>query len=76
LFIFDEPTASLDALARQRFDARLRALDDTSTVIVCSHRLEEVQAFVGRVIELADGRVVRDLRYVAGGETSCAQGGL
>lgn len=78
LFIFDEPTASLDAAARERFSARLAVLDPDSTVLVCSHRFEEVQPFVGRVVELVDGVVARDLRCVQGpaviGATS-ARGG-
>jgi ABC-type multidrug transport system ATPase subunit len=62
LFIFDEPTASLDLATRERFLPMLEALRGQSTVIVCSHRMEEVQPFVERVIELAEGRVARDLR--------------
>jgi ABC-type multidrug transport system ATPase subunit len=61
LCIFDEPTASLDPAARTRFSAALDALDPDATVIVCSHRFDEVRHFVTRVVELVDGAIARDL---------------
>lgn len=58
LLVLDEPTGSLDARARERF---FGLFDDEvppeTTVLLCSHRLEEIRALVDRVLELADGRV-------------------
>ena len=57
LAILDEPTASLDAGARTRFfDLALEALGD-ATVVLCSHRLDELRTLVDHVVVLADGRV-------------------
>lgn len=60
LVIFDEPTASLDARARERFAAVQRDLLGDATVVLCSHRLDELRTMVDRVVSLADGRLVHD----------------
>ena len=60
LVILDEPTASLDAAARARFVELERELLAGATVILCSHRLDELRAMVDRVVALEDGRVVHD----------------
>ena len=59
LLVLDEPTASLDAAARARFLARVAAIRD-ATVLLCSHRLDELHALVDHVIALADGHVAYD----------------
>jgi ABC-2 type transport system ATP-binding protein len=67
LLILDEPTASLDAAARDHFVALLdEAEKNGATVLLCSHRPEEVQRLADRVIELAEGRVVRDFTAISG----------
>ncbi|HKA90097.1 MAG TPA: ABC transporter ATP-binding protein [Haliangiales bacterium] len=58
LLVLDEPTASLDARARARFTALQRVLTGGATVILCSHRLEEIRALIDHVVALEDGRVV------------------
>lgn len=58
LAILDEPTASLDAAARQRFFALAEDRLDRATVVLCSHRLDELRTLVDHVVVLADGRVV------------------
>lgn len=65
ILVCDEPTASLDAAAREALFEALSARPDTSTLILCCHRLEEVRGLVERVVELRDGRVVSDARLVA-----------
>ena len=60
VLICDEPTANLDANARAAFCEQLTALAEDRIVILCSHRSEEVESLVDRVIELAEGRVIRD----------------
>ena len=61
ILIMDEPTANLDPAARQiLFDLLSENLD--KTMIISSHRLEEVAMLVNRVIELDRGRVVLDDR--------------
>lgn len=57
LLVLDEPTASLDARGRARFLAAAAAVPRETTIILCSHRLEELRGLVDHVVELADGRV-------------------
>jgi ABC-type multidrug transport system ATPase subunit len=61
LLVLDEPTASLDREAQAGIVALLRRLrDDGRTLLLCSHRSEEVRAIAHRVVELEQGRVVND----------------
>jgi ABC-type multidrug transport system ATPase subunit len=60
ILVCDEPTANLDAEARASFVEQLEERSETAILLLCSHRLEEVRHMVGRVVELADGRVVHD----------------
>ncbi|SMH47293.1 ATP-binding cassette domain-containing protein [Maritimibacter sp. HL-12] len=59
LLIFDEPAANLDPAARAVFIDQLAGRHDAS-MLIASHRLEEVAPLVNRVIELDRGRVVLD----------------
>lgn len=58
--VLDEPTASLDADARDRFFKLFSEARATSTVLLCSHRLEELRHLAQYVVELADGKVIYD----------------
>lgn len=60
LLILDEPTASLDADARGRFLALQRELAGDATLVLCSHRLDEIRALVDHVIALENGAVIYD----------------
>ncbi len=61
LIILDEPTANLDPQARLiLFDLLSERLD--RSMIISSHRLEEVSALVNRVVEMDRGKVVLDDR--------------
>ena len=59
LMIFDEPAANLDPAARAVFIDLLAERKDSS-MLIASHRLEEVASLVNRVIELDQGQVVLD----------------
>jgi ABC-2 type transport system ATP-binding protein len=60
LLVLDEPTASLDATARERFFGLFAELPRETTLLLCSHRLEEIRPLVDRVLALDEGRVVYD----------------
>lgn len=60
LLILDEPTASLDAEARGRFLSLERELAGDATLILCSHRLEEIRPLVDHVVALDDGLIAYD----------------
>ncbi len=61
LLIMDEPAANLDPAAR-RVLFGLLAEHRSGTMIITSHRLDEVASLVTRVVELDGGRVVLDDR--------------
>jgi ABC-type multidrug transport system ATPase subunit len=60
LLVLDEPTASLDAESRQRFFELFSERRSDSTLILCSHRLDEIRHLVDHVVMLADGAVAYD----------------
>jgi len=62
VLVCDEPTANLDVSARTAFFEQLAARSSDSISILCSHRLEEVEDFVDRVVELREGLIVRAVR--------------
>jgi ABC-2 type transport system ATP-binding protein len=62
ILIMDEPAANLDPEARQIFFGLLAERLDNTTMLISSHRLDEVSALVNRVIELDRGKVVLDDR--------------
>ncbi len=60
LLVMDEPTASLDADARRTFFEQCTRVADEATLVLCSHRLEEIRHLVDRIVALEQGRVVAD----------------
>jgi ABC-2 type transport system ATP-binding protein len=62
LLIMDEPAANLDPEARKIFFELLAERQDDTTMLISSHRLNEVSALVNRVIEMDLGKVVLDDR--------------
>lgn len=55
LFVLDEPTASLDAEARQDFFRLIGDIPARATVVLCSHRLDELRQLTSHVLALRDG---------------------
>jgi len=60
LLIMDEPAANLDPEARKIFFDLLAERQDKATMLISSHRIDEVAALVNRVIEMDMGKVVLD----------------
>ena len=60
MFLFDEPTANLDAHARAVFFDLLKSRAPAPTLVLSSHRVDELESLVGRVLVLTDGRVAHD----------------
>lgn len=65
ILVCDEPTANLDESARKAFFALVAKRPADSLLVLCSHRSEEVRQLVDRVVELQEGRLVRDARLAA-----------
>jgi ABC-2 type transport system ATP-binding protein len=62
LLILDEPAANLDPEARHTFFGLLAERLGQATMLISSHRLDEVAPLVNRVLELDMGRIVLDDR--------------
>ncbi|UCC81580.1 MAG: ABC transporter ATP-binding protein [Gemmatimonadota bacterium] len=60
LLLLDEPTANLDPRARGEFMRALRSVGSDTTVLLASHRLDEVEMIADRVWILHEGRQVFD----------------
>jgi ABC-2 type transport system ATP-binding protein len=60
LLIMDEPAANLDPEARRIFFDLLAERQDKATMLISSHRIDEVASLVNRVIEMDMGKVVLD----------------
>lgn len=57
LYVLDEPTASLDTQSRRDLFHLLSERTKDSTLILCSHRLEEIRTLVDQVMVLEEGRL-------------------
>ena len=62
VLVMDEPAANLDPEARKIFFELLAERAERATMLISSHRLNEVSSLVNRVVELDMGRVVLDDR--------------
>jgi ABC-2 type transport system ATP-binding protein len=60
LLIMDEPAANLDPAARKIFFDLLAERQQSATMLISSHRIDEVASLVNRVIEMDMGKVVLD----------------
>jgi len=60
VLIFDEPTNGLDPVQIESIRQLVRDLSLSSTVLISTHILQEVEAVCDRVLVLIDGRLVAD----------------
>ena len=68
LFLADEPTGNLDSKTAKAIMKILKDLSATKLVIVVSHNLEDAETYGDRIIELADGEIIRDEEKMQGYE--------
>lgn len=57
LLLLDEPTASMDPTSRAEFFRLVDALPRSTTVLLCSHRLDEIRRLIDCVVVLEEGRL-------------------
>jgi len=60
VLVMDEPAANLDPQARKIFFELLAERASSATMLISSHRINEVSSLVNRVVELDMGKVVLD----------------
>ena len=70
IVLFDEPTANLDPKAREQFLSLLAKNSKDKTLLFISHRIDEVQSLVNRVIEMDLGKIIKDKKMASKGVNS------
>ncbi|MCL2708752.1 MAG: energy-coupling factor transporter ATPase [Defluviitaleaceae bacterium] len=62
VLVLDEPTAGLDPSGRDEILSQIKILGEASnqTLVLVSHSMEDVANFAGRVVVMAEGRIVCD----------------
>ncbi len=76
IIMADEPTGALDSATGRQVLQMLKELSQTRLVIVVSHDREFASQYADRIIELSDGRVIRDDERIADNAKACAETGL
>ena len=64
IIMADEPTGALDSNTGRQVLDTLKKLSSEKLVIVVSHDREYAEQYADRIIELADGKVIRDVESV------------
>jgi len=62
ILIMDEPAANLDPQGRQAFFLQLIRSMENTTMLLSSHRVDEIINLINRIVEIDYGRVVQDER--------------
>ena len=60
ILIMDEPAANLDPLGRQAFFLYLTEKMKDTTMLLSSHRVDEVLGLITRIVELDFGKIIQD----------------
>lgn len=60
IMIFDEPTANLDPNGREIFYKMLKEVSQDKIILFITHRLDEIEQFINRVVYMDLGRIVKD----------------
>lgn len=76
VILLDEPTASLDPASRRELLRHLTAVSRETTLLLASHRLEEIEPLADRILVLAAGRIAFDGSLPALWSATGAEGGL
>lgn len=66
LLILDEPAANLDPEARHLFYDLLEKKKNDCSMLISSHRIDEVASLVTRVVEMDKGKIVLDDQVTGG----------
>jgi len=62
ILIMDEPAANLDPQGRQAFFLQLIRSMEKTTMLLSSHRIDEIINLINRIVEMDYGKVVHDER--------------
>ena len=64
IIMADEPTGALDSVTGRQILTTLKKLSSDKLVIVVSHDREFAEQYADRIVELADGQVIRDVQRI------------
>lgn len=70
IIMADEPTGALDSNTGRQVLDTLKKLSQQKLVIIVSHDREYAEQYADRIIELADGKVIRDVEAIAAEEAA------
>ena len=73
IIMADEPTGALDSNTGKQVLETLKRLSADKLVIVVSHDREFAEQYGDRIIELADGKVIRDVEQISGRDGNTAE---
>ena len=73
IIMADEPTGALDSATGRQVLQTLKKLSQTRLVIVVSHDREFAAQYADRIIELFDGRVIRDDELIKADTEKCTE---
>lgn len=62
ILLADEPTGNLDSKTTEQILALLKALSKNRLVVIVSHNLGDAREYADRIIELAQGKIISDLK--------------
>ena len=61
ILLADEPTGNLDSKTAKQIITLLKELSKDRLVVVVSHNASDAENYADRIIELADGKIIRDV---------------
>lgn len=61
LILADEPTGNLDSRTSKQILNLLKELSKNTLIIIVSHNVDDANEYADRIIELSDGRVIKDV---------------
>ena len=73
IIMADEPTGALDSVTGRQVLNTLKKLSRDKLVIIVSHDREFAEQYADRIVELADGHIIRDVERL---ETDCTEKNL
>lgn len=66
VILCDEPTGNLDANTSKQILDLLKQISSDKLVLIVSHNVNDAQKYADRIIELADGKIYRDVMRTQG----------
>lgn len=65
ILIMDEPAANLDPQGRQAFFLQLLRSMENTTMLLSSHRIDEIINLINRIVEIDHGSIIQDEKIAA-----------